>query len=285
MNDEMKLLIQAIESLRTIDNPFRDYMFPIISAFFSSLLGAGVAYFVLRYQENRGIEREKMDSVNNWTLSVDNAFSSLVNLKSHYHGNLNKNPFQRTLAIKTILHNALPINEKPSSLSFIAPRKEEPETQSVKWRQISLIRTMANNYNYCLQLWEKRNEIERPIKEKLMQDYSDKIYGYVSQEQIADSVGEANFAVLIDITEHLIVFTDDLLVEMNDFLQEFPEVGKSLINTKKLKRYGTILTYSISENKHLKKIIVKSPEVDYVVLAELYGQTVEEVKKEYETGY
>ena len=59
MIEETELLVRAIESLRQDENLFKDYIFPIASAFFSALLGAGVAYFTLKYQEDIKIEKRK----------------------------------------------------------------------------------------------------------------------------------------------------------------------------------------------------------------------------------
>lgn len=49
MSHEIEPIVHAIESLRQEANPFKDYLFPIITGAFSSLLGFVVAYFTLRY--------------------------------------------------------------------------------------------------------------------------------------------------------------------------------------------------------------------------------------------
>lgn len=107
----------------------------------------------------------------------------------------------------------------------------------------------------------------------------------IDREQIFESVGASNFISLIDLNERAIRFTDDLIMELNDFMKEFPDIGKSLVNTKKLKRYGTILTFSSNENPTLIDIIKKSPEVDYEILSELFGRPAEEIRKEYRSVY
>ena len=52
MQEEIESIVKAIESLQQESNPFKDYMFPLASGFFSSMLGAGVAYLTLRHQDN-----------------------------------------------------------------------------------------------------------------------------------------------------------------------------------------------------------------------------------------
>jgi len=285
MNPEAESIIRAIESLQQESNLFKDYIYPLVSGFFSALLGAGVAYFTLKNQENIQIEKSKMDITNKWTLIAEGAFSSLIALKSNYHGKLESNPFQRMSQVPSILHSSKPIIEEITSLSFIVPKKVDTESHSIKWRSITRIRTMIHNYNFTLDLWNKRNEIERPIKEKILHDHAELGFIDVSREQIFESVGAANYIALIDLTEKAMKFTDDLIIELNDFLTTFPEIGKALINTKKLKEYGSIITFNSESNPMLLNMIDKSPEVDFDVLAKLYGRTVEQVKNEYTTGY
>lgn len=73
MNEETKLLVQAIESLRQDSNIFKDYIFPLTTGFFSSLLGAGVAYLTLRHQDNSQVQKERVQSINDWILSAESA--------------------------------------------------------------------------------------------------------------------------------------------------------------------------------------------------------------------
>lgn len=89
----------------------------------------------------------------------------------------------------------------------------------------------------------------------------------------------------MDLTERAIKYTDDLIIEMKDFMAEFPEIGKSFIRKKSLRNYGPVITYSSEGNQRLLAIIEKSPEVNYQLLAELLGETEEQVRSEYTTGY
>lgn len=285
MSTEIESLVTAIESLRNESGFFKDYFFPLVSAFFSALLGAFVAYCTLRYQENIDIEKDKMDTVNRWTLTAETALSSLTNIKSNYHGELNNNPFERTLHVPTILHSANKINEKIENLSFIIPKKSDTEAQDIKWRNILRIRTMKENYNFILDIWKKRNEIERPIKEKILHDYAELGYVDVTQEQVFRSVGAANFISLIQLTEQAIKFTDDLILELNDFLTAFPQTSRKLIKTNKLKHYGTVFTYNIEDDAKRLNYLEKSPIVDFDMLAVFYGRTTEQVRRDSETGY
>lgn len=285
MTDEIELLVRAIESLRQDENLLKDYIFPIVSAFFSALLGAGVAYSVLKYQEDIKIEKDKMDISNKWTLIAENALASLVAIKTNYINELNDNPIQRALKVPTILHNAKPINEEVLDLIFLVPKKDDEIAQDIKWRGLPRIRSMISNYNFLLSVWEKRNVVDRPIKVKLHQDYSEVAFVEVSKEQVIDSVGIHSLIELVDLTQRTIKSTDELIIEFHDFVINFPDIAKGIIKTGKIKKYGSIITYKSEENPNLLEKLEKAPEVDYEVLSELFGIDAGDVRNSYTTGY
>lgn len=285
MNEEIESIVKAIESLQQEANPFKDYLFPLIAAFFSSLLGAFVAYFTISHQDKIKLEKERVHIINDWILLAEGAMQSLIAIKQNYHGKLSTNPFQRTLVTRAFIHTTKKIDKNISELSFIIPKKDDAEAIKVKWRQLPRIRAIIENYNFVIELWNKRSEVGRPLIEKILKDHSNLAHADVSREQIFESVTPADFVVLIDLTEKAINFTDDFIIELNDFIAEFPKIGKSLINAKALKKHGPIITYRVEDNPILLGLIEKVPAVDFTILAPLFGLTVEELKNEFTTGY
>jgi hypothetical protein len=282
VHEETELLVNAIEALKQEPNYIKDYIFPIASALFTSVLGAGIAFFTLRHQEEVQFEKDKMNNANKWTLKIEEARASLIAIKGNYNGQLLSDPFQRISAIPTILFHAEPIAEDYQDLSFIVPKKdEEPE----KWSQITQVRAMVSNYNYILKLWEQRNDINQAFKEKLLQAHGNNAHMTLSINDVIDAVGKADVVILIDLNERVIKLTDDLIRETDDFLSKFPEYAKSKIKHKRLKKYGSVLTYSNNDNKKLLEIIERSPEVDFSTVEDLFGSTSDEIKKRHETGY
>ena len=281
MDKEVELIVKAIESLKEESNPFKDYFFPIVSAFFTSLLGAGIAYFAFRHQEFIQVEKEKMNAANKWILIIEEAFSSLIAIKANYHGKLTVNPVERLSRVPTMLGSSKSIDEDLSSLSFVASKS----SNDAKWNQLTRIRAMVNNYNNLLDIWVKRDQIERPAKEKIIREHSDKAIAEVNTEQVMKCVGHVTFVSLLELNERAIKNTDDLIVELNDFLLNFPPIAKSLIKTKRLKQYGNVLTFWNSENEELLDLLNKSPEVDYVIFSNLVGLPIEELKVRTDSGY
>lgn len=283
MQEEAKLIVQAIESLRSEPDLFKDYIFPIASAFFSAILGGAIAFLFFRHQEKLTVEKCKMNTANKWTLLAEEARSNLISIKQNYYGVLTEKPIQRAFAIPSVLFSSQPIVESYADLSFIVCKAGSVGTE--KWSQIPRIRTMIHNYNYLQELWLKRNEIERPIKEAVVTSYSDRAYVDVTLEEVVNCVGAVQFSSLVDLTEHVVKLTDDLLVELDSFLAEFPSYAKSLINHEKIENYGSVLTYSNNGNAKLLEILTKSPPADYQSITGLFGVNEGALKKRYTTGY
>ena len=238
MLEETSLIINAIENLNQEHSIFKEYIFPIFSAFFTSLLGAGIAYFFFRYQEDIKIEKEKIDITNKWFLLADEAIAKLMAFKANYQGKLKSSPIQRAMAIPAIIFTVSSISENYSELSFLATKISKNDYP--KWSKIPLIRTMVHKYNYVQELLQKRNEIDRSIKEKLLTQYSNKAFMDITVENILNRVEHSALTILIDINERIINLIDDLLIEFEDFMINFPIYAKTLINTKRLKRYGAV---------------------------------------------
>lgn len=285
VHEETTLLVEAIESLNQESNYFKDYAFPIASALFTSLLGAGIAYFTLRYQEGIKIEKEKMDSSNKWTLQVESAQSTLIVIKSNYHGKLTDRPFQRLWAIPTILIPVNPIIGNYQNLSFILSTNNEKKPEFHKWSQIPRIRTMINNYNYLFKLWDERNIMTQAFKDQIEQHHGGKTGIMISIEDAVVVIGQAKLARIIDLNERVIKLTDDIIKELGSFLDEFPNYVKTKIQIKRLKKYGSIFTFSNNENQMLLNLIEKSPEVDFISVESVFGDSSENIKKRHITGY
>jgi len=285
VHEETQLVVSAIESLKQEPNFFKDYIFPIASAFFTSILGATIAYYTLNRQEYVQIEKEKMNASNKWTLDIEQARSNLLAIKGNYNGKLTDLPIQRVGAIPSILFHAQPIPEKFNDLSFIVPKESKSKAELPKWSQIPRIRAMVSNYNYLLKLWEQRNEINQNFKEMILVSIGNIAYANLTLQQVEVAVGKANLSILIDLSERCITLTDDIIVELDNFLSEFPAFAKTKIDTKRLKKFGTVISYSNNGNEALLELINKSPIVDFSTVEYLFGENDADIKKRQKTGY
>lgn len=285
MSEEILTLVKAIESLQTKSDIFKDYAFPLLMAFFSTLLGAFVAFFTIRHQDKIGSVKDNISSMNECTLALENAMASLVAVKSNYANELDSHPVQRTLKIKSIVDDLPRIDFKLSSLSYIVPRKDDISSQNEKWRNLPEVRSLIGNYNSLVDIWGKRRELERPIKKKLVKAYGSNAYATISIAEIYSCVDSSEFAILVDLTERAVKYTDDLLIAIDDFLENFPKIGEELISRRHRKLYGPLITFSSNENQRLLAMLTRTKEVDYDYLGSLFGLCAEEARKQYETGY
>lgn len=285
MNEEARMLVSAISELKPEANNFKDYFFPIASAFFTSLLGAAIAYCTLKWQEGVQIEKEKMNITNKWVLIAEGARSDLLAIKGNYHGELNDNPFARLLMVPTILIENYPITAEYQELAFIVPSEKSNDESYPKWSQITIVRTMIDNYNLVISLWKQRNILNEEFREKLVASHGNEIVNGVSLEQALAAVSQPFLIKLIDLTERLIKLTDTLVIELDDFLENFPKYARTKIRYKKLKKYGSVLTHSNNNNQLLLALLEKSPEADFSKLEEIFGESNENIKKRHKTGY
>ncbi len=285
MPSEISMVVDAIESLKPAPNYFKDYIFPIASALFTSVLGAGIAYFTLRHQESLSIEKQKMDTANKWTLQVEEARSTLIAIKGNYYDKLTSDPFQRVSAIPSILFHAEAISENYQELSFIVPSKKDRKTDKHKWSQIPRIRSMISNYNYLLKLWLQRNEQNESFKQQLFAHFRGQAIITITPDSAIAAAGSANMVALIDLNERVIKLTDDLIEELDCFLEEFPNFVKTKIKVNRLRKYGSVLTYSNNDNKILLELIKKTPAVDFTSAENLFGEKSEDIQNRHKTGY
>ncbi|MCG8434020.1 MAG: hypothetical protein MJA83_08315, partial [Gammaproteobacteria bacterium] len=138
-------------------------------------------------------------------------------------------------------------------------------------------------YNLMISQWERRNEIERPIRSKVIAEVSGNAYAYATQDQFIASVGPAKALELIDLTEQLVKSTDQLIAEMMSFLASFPAVAKRNVNEQLPKNHGGVIAFEPHESWI--EFAKYEPSPNYKVIAELCDLPVEAVVGRYGTGY
>jgi hypothetical protein len=285
VHQETELLVSAIESLKQEPNLFKDYIFPIASAFFTSILGGFIAYLALNKQESLQIEKDKLSAANKWTLDIERARSSLISIKGNYHKQLESHPIQRLAKIQTLLLKSEPVLENYQDLAFIVPTEEEFNCSNQKWSQITRINAMVSNYNSLLHMWEKRNELNEAFKQAIFGTYGDNAFLNITPETAEEAFGRVGLVPLIDVTERCVKLTDHIIIELNDFLEKFPDFAKTKINLKRLKHYGKLISYSNNDNEILLELIKPEVDVDFTSVQVWFGQSVQDIEKRHTTGY
>lgn len=144
---------------------------------------------------------------------------------------------------------------------------------------------MVSNYNYLLELWEQRNTLNEQFKSRVFEVHGDNARMALPKDKIIQAVGQAFLATFTDLNERVIRLTDDIILELDNFLMEFPKYAKSKIQIKRLKRYGSILMHSNNENPFILELLKKSPDPDFQILSEIIGEPEEAIRQRHATGY
>ncbi len=275
MSSDVELILKAIEGLHT--NIIKDYILPVGTVFVSGLLGAGVAYYSIDRQEQTKIEIKKIEALNNVLLEAMQVRTNLIAIKENYFGQISDHPIDRLLSVPPILlpDNRLSINL--SSLSFIAPKIEDNANE--KWSSIGYIATIFSNYNSMLNIWTKRNDIIISLLPKLKPYFGRPII----TEELQQIFGMAIIHQLSDLTELALQMTDEILIEVCDFMLGFSKLAKTKVHKRVAKKFGTILQVLLPENN--KKIIQKVPEVNYAILSQVQGKPEQELRERYRPIY
>jgi len=137
--------------------------------------------------------------------SVSNSFFNLLDIKRNYFELLNDDPHQRVRSVPLLLNYEKPIEANVGDYYFDT-MIEKGETSDY-----TIITVIINDYNTLLNLWSLRNKYF-----KKMTDHFD---NGVPHEAIMNGEEGLDYIHLIDLTELLIRFTDEILLSMVEFLK------------------------------------------------------------------
>jgi hypothetical protein len=276
MSDE-KLIAEAILQLKQESSVIKDYIFPIAMALFSSLIGAVVGYRVYLRQEKLTAEKRKLDILNRWILIADEIHQSLLALKFNYHGGLTSHPYQRFLAIPSIIGINKEYQFDYYELAFITDLDSNN-----KWLNVGYLRSLFSNYEALRKLWVVRNEYNERVRiEFFNSQSSNKAYVDLNDAEIELYINQANLSFLIDCTERCIRLTDDLITEFYNFFNEFPLAIKHKVDLNLIKNHGFIIAFDMERNEAIKPLLIDSPKPDYMKISQITGRSVDELIERY----
>lgn len=271
-------IVNAILQLKQENNLFKDYFFPICSAFFTSLLGAFIAYKTVTHQEKKLEEKNKLHISNRWIIDIQGILTSLIALKVNYHGSLSSDPYKRAMQVPSFLMTAQHMEKDISEITFILPTSKSESGNG--WVQITRVEALVKNYNLLLTMLDKRNELDFSVKQGLVKASSDNSYAQLNSEDIKKLSSKIDLVNLIDLTERSILMIDSLILECVDFLEEFPKVIEKTVKLNKVKNSVKLIKFDFSDKKSA-EFLKLSPIGDYEKIAKLFGESAEGIKKRY----
>ena len=207
---------------------------------------------------------------------ADEIHQSLLATKYNYYGNLTSHPYQRFLAVPSIIGMGQNYQFEYHELVFITAQKE------TKWLNVAYLRTLFANYNTLLSMWNIRNEINDKVRIQFFKANNLNIaYADLSDEEIESKINQSDLSCLIDLTERSLRLTDDLIIEFYKFLNEFPAAVSKKIDLNLLKNYGFILHLDLKTNKAIHLLLEECPLPDYKKISKITGRTEEELMARY----
>ena len=245
-HEDMQLLIKTIESLKPENNLIKDYIYPIILAFVSAVIGSLVGYYIILKRTQEEAEKTKIDATNKLLLEASDCFHNLQAIKHNYLGKLTADPVQRLACVPPILMHHRPSNPEFAGLFYLAREASKnfnnrtfQETQD-DFTNIPRIKLIFDNYNTALEMWKTRNVLVPPIFEAIVASNSATGVAYVNFDDVVNSVSHAKIAQLIDLNEKVISLTDDLLTDFMKLMIELPKISEPLISKKVMEQYGKV---------------------------------------------
>ncbi|PSU99775.1 hypothetical protein [Photobacterium kishitanii] len=280
MEVETQAIVAAIESLQS--NPIKDYILPMGGVFVSGLLGMGVAYYTVNRQEKTKLELHKVETINETLLHAQEVRARLISIKQNYVRNIDSDPVSRTLAIPPILLSEQRIEVHLSRLAFMVPDSSQGKVS--KWQSIDYVSTIFSNYNYLLELWKKRNEIIIGLQPKL---------GHLFRvglnfENLVTAIGVATLVQLADLTERVLVMTDDVLIEVSCFLVGFGSVAKSQVDKKVTRNLSKTIQVTLPDSSTYPlavDMLSRVPELNFDAASQLHNIPVNILKERYRPLY
>lgn len=273
-------IVMAIESLQS--NPVKDYIMPMGGVFVSGLLGMGVAYYSVNRQEKTKLELLKVDTINETLLLAQDMRARLISIKQNYAQSLDADPISRMLAIPPIVLSEHGVHMHLSRLSFMVPCNKQNKV--TRWESIDYVATIFSNYNFLLELWKKRNEIIIGLQPQLTHLFRVGL----NYSALVEAVGEATIMQILDLTERVVVMTDDILIEISCFLIGFGKIAKSHIDQNVTRNLSKIIQVTLP-NIHTYPLAVEMlsrvPELDFNAASQLHQIPIDVLKERYKPLY
>ncbi|HAS7010776.1 hypothetical protein [Vibrio parahaemolyticus] len=281
MVESLENIANAIESLQS--NPYKDYIFPVGSVLVSGAVGILASYYAIHKQESNRAKIGNIESANKLLLHACNARDNLIAIKSNYFHQLDGHPITRLLVIPPIFFDQTRVDVDISKLSFLHVTSETNQVN--KWLNIVRINGVFKNYNFLLDIWDKRNNL---YEEFVLPIVSSKHGSTINHTEFIEQVGLGKIAEMSDITEQVISLTDDLLIEVCCFLEAFSLLSKDKLDSTVSKKYRPSLNFklpTVEVAPDVVDLMSLTESLDYRILTKVLHVPKEEAEQRYRKIY
>ncbi|WP_034455787.1 hypothetical protein [Buttiauxella noackiae] len=272
-------------------NYFKDYVLPIASLIVSGLFGYIIAIRGYKWQESVQNERMKVDAINKTILMFQDMQNNLIAIKTNYYDWLSHHPLQRVGCLQNIIYDETVMvleAEKIVQIGLADSKKniihrlikKKVENKGTPWLNASYIITTVSNYNYTLKLLKMRNEIDQQVKEELTKKYGPDYSKQMSEIQLRNGLSRSLFVKYFDISEFFILQMDNMIININDFLLNYPGEISKKVNEKFLSNYKVIGGCTFVSPSH-DRLVKRTTRLDINLMASFIGMGIEEALQKY----
>jgi len=278
---ELETLVNAIESLRSADHVFKDYVYPVIAPFLATLLGAWAGYTASVKKQGRDNDIQKLQSLNRLLLQAESCFHCLVSIKENYSETIGSKPL-RGMSFGPLVLDYEKASTDVSNLVFLT-KTLEVDSKNINinrlaFNNLARIKQIFHNFNQVLAIWEQRNIEAKPIFEELRKEANACVVADANVNELFKIVEKEDVAVVCHLSENGFKFTDDGLKELLGLMQELPELAKGCFKEVFLKEEGGIISY-VNEPTVIEKILKETPKLDEAASIQVFGRSVTHQRK------
>lgn len=129
---------------------------------------------------------------------------------------------------------------------------------------------------------KKRDELNDEFKRQLLIKMGNKDTKYqISEEDILKHIDQVELSNLVDLTELFLRYNDDLINELCDFLEIFPQEARKKIKLRNLKKYGGVLKFDFKSNAYIKVLLKEIPPPNLDKISSISGKSLPELIARY----
>ena len=160
------------------------------------------------------------------------------------------------------------------------------KSKKKKWLNLSRISKLFATYNDLIGFWDKRNELILLFNEKMTYRKVETGYIEFTVDDVYKNINGPELHRLIDLTEKVIMLTDETLIELESFLSKFPKLSKKYINTKTLEKHNVSELLSFEFTGDIQELTInRTTAPDFKHVEKLYGSKASDINKLYNSPY
>lgn len=272
LSDAVQQIQDAAKEAGNVD-VLKDYIMPVGTLVLSAVIAYYSAKSGYKWQDKFLTNKIKIDTINKTIMDFQNVQGTLLSIKANYIKNLGTHPLQRVGVMPHIIYSYKPLMINYEHLVQVIMTKDE-DLHNNPWVHIASYVAIQDQFNQLNILIQERNTFDSQIKDHLASTYHKKSFTF---PEVMASIDSINVQKYIELTELVINMVDNLIVSVDDFLKNFPQIAKELMGDNLSDHYKMINMYK-NDSESVKKLQERTPPLDLNETAKLLGLTPKEVE-------